>query len=125
MEHRGVVKRTATREFLHCGSIEVTMTRKFAAVFILTVSFITNLIAYGEFQDQLRNYYDTVYQRSFQQNSEEAEDVNLRMPGVHPEKVSKLGRISRTAGKLKYYPLVSKHSFYWAISLIFEPCLER
>lgn len=109
LEHRGVVKRTTIREFLHCGSNEVTMTRKFAAVFILTVSFITNLIAYGEFQDQLRNYYDTVYQRSFQQNSEEPEDVNLRMPGVHPGKVSKLARISRTTGK--YNPLVSNIHF--------------
>ena len=56
-------------------------------VFILTVSFITKSIAYGDFQDQTREYYDTVYQRSSQVNSQESNDVNFRMPGVHPEKV--------------------------------------
>lgn len=57
------------------------------AVIILTVSFITKCSAYEDYEDQIRNYYDTVYQRS-SQVSGESNDVDLKMPGVHPVKVS-------------------------------------
>ena len=63
------------------------MTRELAIVFILFLSVITN--SFGDFQDQMRSYHDTLYQRSWQHSSEESKDVNLRMPGVHPIKVKK------------------------------------
>ena len=64
------------------------MTRELLVVLILTVSCVTNSSPYKDFQDQVRNYYDTVYQRSSQLNSEGKQDVNLRMPSVHPTKVN-------------------------------------
>ncbi|XP_068693201.1 peptidyl-glycine alpha-amidating monooxygenase B-like isoform X3 [Montipora foliosa] len=65
---------------------EFIMTRELLVVLILTVSCVMNSSPYKDFQDQVRNYYDTVYQRSSQLNSEGTQDVNLRMPSVHPTK---------------------------------------
>ncbi|KAJ7339645.1 hypothetical protein OS493_006052 [Desmophyllum pertusum] len=65
------------------------MNGRFAAVFLLTVSFITTSISYGDYEDQMKNYYDSLYQRSLtkeQQNRDVASKVTLSMPGVHPTK---------------------------------------
>lgn len=59
-----------------------------AAVCVLTASLMPESIAYGDYQDQMRNYYDTAYQRSSQLNNEGSQEIELKMPGVHPEKVS-------------------------------------
>ena len=69
------------------------MIRRFAFVFVLTVSFITMAISYGDYEEQMRNYYDSLYQRSYvkkQQSRDESSIVKLEMPGVHPETVGKV-----------------------------------
>lgn len=72
------------------------MNGRSAAVLLLIVSFITKSISYdsyGDYKDQMRNYYDSLYQRSFtkEQPSRDAEPsiLDLKMPGVHPETVGK------------------------------------
>ena len=68
------------------------MIGKFASVFFWTVPFITMAISYGDYDEQLRDYYDNLYQRSSvkEQESEgkSSEILKLTMPGVHPTKVS-------------------------------------
>ena len=73
------------------------MNGRSAAVLLVIVSFITksnSYGSYGDYEDQMRDYYDSLYQRSFtkEQPSRDAEPSNvidLKMPGVHPEKVGK------------------------------------
>ena len=64
------------------------------AVLLLIVSFITTSISYDSYRDymeQMRNYYDSVYQRSYikeqPRSEDESSNVELKMPGVHPETV--------------------------------------
>ncbi|XP_074634773.1 peptidyl-glycine alpha-amidating monooxygenase A-like isoform X2 [Acropora palmata] len=77
------------------------MTRELAIVFSLFLSVITN--SFGDFQDQMRSYHDTLYQRSWQHSSEESKDVNLRMPGVHPIKNDSYLCTAVNLGKRKQY----------------------
>ncbi|KAK2563008.1 Peptidyl-glycine alpha-amidating monooxygenase [Acropora cervicornis] len=77
------------------------MTRELAIVFILFLSVITN--SFRDFQDQMRSYHDTLYQRSWQHSSEESKDVNLRMPGVHPIKNDSYLCTAVNLGKRKQY----------------------
>ncbi|XP_022792772.1 peptidylglycine alpha-hydroxylating monooxygenase-like isoform X2 [Stylophora pistillata] len=66
------------------------MIGKFASVFFWTVPLITMAISYGDYDEQLRDYYDNLYQRSSvkEQESEgkSSEILKLTMPGVHPTK---------------------------------------
>lgn len=71
------------------------MNGRSAAVFLVIVSFITmsnSYGSYGDYEDQMRNYYDSLYQRSFtkekpSRDAESSNFIDLKMPGVHPEKV--------------------------------------
>ena len=72
--------------------------RSEACILLVIISLIkkSNLHdSYGDNEDQMRDYYDSVYERSFtkEKPSREAEPSNfigLKMPGIHPEKVGKL-----------------------------------
>ena len=73
------------------------MNGRSAAVFLVIVSFITmsnSYDSYGDYEEQMRNYYDSLYRRSFtkekpSRDAEPSNFIDLKMPGVHPEKVSK------------------------------------
>jgi len=77
------------------------MFRRSEAVLLVIVSFITLTLksansydSHGDYQDQMRYYLDSLYERSvIEQPSRDTEPSNsivLKMPGVHPEKVGKL-----------------------------------
>ena len=76
------------------------MFRRSEAVLLVIVSFITKSNSYDSYrdhqnEDQMRNYYNSLYERSFtkEQLGRDAEPSNfieLKMPGIHPEKVGKL-----------------------------------
>jgi len=77
------------------------MFKRSEAVLLVIVSFITLTLksansydSHGDYQDQMRYYLDSLYERSVtEQPSRDTEPSNsivLKMPGVHPEKVSKL-----------------------------------
>lgn len=73
------------------------MNRRSTAVLLLIVSFYittsTSYDSYRDYEEQMRNYYDSLYQRSSikeQPRRDEKSNVELKMPGVHPEKVGKL-----------------------------------
>jgi len=68
------------------------------AVLLVIFSFMTksnSYDSYGDYQDQMRNYYDSLYQRSFTKEKPNRDAgpsnfIDLKMPGVHPEEVGKL-----------------------------------
>ncbi|KAL9986000.1 hypothetical protein ACROYT_G000053 [Oculina patagonica] len=68
------------------------MNRRSTAVLLFIVSFIstsTSYDSYRDYEEQMRNYYDSLYQRSSikeQPRRDEKSNVELKMPGVHPEK---------------------------------------
>ena len=67
------------------------------AVLLVIVLFVTesnSYDSYEDYQDQMRDYYDSLYQRSFTKEQpsgdvETSNSIDLKMPGVHPEKVCK------------------------------------
>ena len=63
-------------------------------IVILTLSVIlAKSFSYDFFDDQARDYYDTLYQREIpreQVKSQRLNVVDFKMPGIHPEKVSLL-----------------------------------
>ena len=73
------------------------MNGRSAAVLLVIVSFIAksnSYDSYGDYEDQMRNYYDSLYQRSFtkekpSRDAKPSNFIDLKMPGVHPEKVGK------------------------------------
>lgn len=93
-DHRTRISRPTIRN-LYSSSIEPSqfaMNRKSVAVLILTVSLIlTKSFSYEFFDDQARDYYDTLYQREIPRErvkSQRSNVVDFKMPGIHPEKVS-------------------------------------
>lgn len=74
------------------------MNGRSAVILLIIVSFVTksnSYDSYEDYQDQMRNYYDSLYERSFtkEQPNRDAETssnfIDLKMPGVHPDKVGK------------------------------------
>ena len=70
------------------------MFRRSATFLLVIISFIMKSNSY-DYQDQMKDYSDSLYQRSFtkEQPSRDVEPSNvidLKMPGVHLEKVDKL-----------------------------------
>jgi len=73
------------------------MNGRSVVILLIIVSFVSksnSYDSYEDYQDQMRNYYDSLYERSFtkEQPSRDAETSNfidLKMPGVHPDKVCK------------------------------------
>ena len=70
------------------------------AILLVIVSFITKSNSYDSYEDhqnedQMRNYYNSLHERSFTKDqlgrdAEPSNFIDLKMPGVHPEKVGKL-----------------------------------
>lgn len=86
---------------LHSSSTEPSqfaMDRKSVAVLILIVILTVSVIlakssSYDFFDDQARDYYDTLYQREIPRERVKSHRLNVvdfKMPGIHPEKVSLL-----------------------------------
>lgn len=95
-DHRTRISRPTIRN-LHSSSTEpsqLAMDRKSVAVLILTVSVIlAKSFSYDFFDDQARNYYDTLYQREIPRERVKGQRLNVvdfKMPGIHPDKVSLL-----------------------------------
>ena len=88
----GSYERNRTVVIFESLFFKINMIGSFASVFLWTVSFITMSISYGDYDEQLRSYYDNLYQRSSvkkqQSDGKSSEIVKLVMPGVHPTKVS-------------------------------------
>ena len=61
---------------------------------ILTLSVIlAKSFSYDFFDDQARDYYDTLYQREIPRERVKSQRLNVvdfKMPGIHPEKVNLL-----------------------------------
>lgn len=78
------------------------MFRRSEAVLLVIVSFINLTLksansfdSHGDYQDQMRYYLDSLYERSItkeqpSRDTEPSNSIDLKMPGVHPEKVGKL-----------------------------------
>ena len=62
---------------------------------VIIISLIKKSNLYGDYEDQMKNYYDPLYRRLFtkkkpSRDAEPSNFIDLKMPGVHPEKVGKL-----------------------------------
>ena len=74
---------------------DYNMFRRSGAVLLVIVSFMTKSNSYGDYQVQMRNFYDSLYQRSFTKEKPSRDAgpsnfIDLKMPGVHAGKVGKL-----------------------------------
>ena len=73
------------------------MNGRLVVILLIIVSFVTksnSYDSYEDYQDQMRNYYDSLYERSFtkeqpSRDTETSNFIDLKMPGVHPDKVGK------------------------------------
>lgn len=73
------------------------MNGRSAVILLIIVSFVTksnSYDSYEDYQDQMRNYYDSLYERSFtkeqpRRDAETSNFIDLKMSGVHPDKVGK------------------------------------
>lgn len=70
------------------------MNGRSVVILLIIVSFVTksnSYDSYEDYQDQMRNYYDSLYERSFtkeqpSRDTETSNFIDLKMPGVHPDK---------------------------------------
>ena len=74
------------------------MFKRSEAILLVIISLIKKAYSYdsyGDYEDQVRDYYNPLYQRSVtkekpSRDAKPANFIDLKMPGVHPEKVCKL-----------------------------------
>lgn len=94
------------------------MDRKSVAVLILIVILTVSVIlakssSYDFFDDQARDYYDTLYQREIPRERVKSQRLNVvdfKMPGIHPEKVSLL--LTKQPGKILLPTFVAFSNYF-------------
>lgn len=74
------------------------MFKRSEAILLVIISLIkkaNSYDSYGDYEDQVRDYNDPLYQRSVSEekpsgDAEPSNFIDLKVPGVHPEKVCNL-----------------------------------
>lgn len=119
-DHRTRISRPTIRN-LRSSSTEPSqfaMDRKSVAVLILIVILTVSVIlakssSYDFFDDQARDYYDTLYQREIPRQRVKSHRLNVvdfKMPGIHPEKVSLL--LTKQPGKILLPTFVAFSNYF-------------